>query len=111
MNRTLASKGYEETSSAPDFLIAMQAGRRDRISITSDPYTRGYRGWYGGGVDVHEYEEGVLILDLVDAKKKELFWSGKAQKILDPSPTPEQIEATINKAVEKMLEKFPPPPK
>ena len=59
-------------------------------------------------MDVHQYEEGTLILDFVDADAKELIWRGTATKALDSNPTPEKIEKNIGNVVAKILAKFPP---
>ena len=114
VNGQLVGKGLRQDSNNPDFLIAYHVGIQDKIDVTTSGYAyagRGrYYGWAGGRVDVHQYQEGTLIVDFVDAKSKQLIWRGTAQKALDPNPTPEKIEKNIGEAVAKMLEKFPPPP-
>jgi len=114
VNGQLVGKGLSQDSNNPDFLIAYHVGIQDKIDVTNWGYRyagRGrYYGWAGGGVDVHQYQEGTLIIDFVDAKSKQLIWRGTGQKALDPNPTPEKIEKNIGEAVAKMLEKFPPPP-
>ncbi len=59
---------------------------------------------YRRGTDTYEYEVGTLIIDIVDAKKKELIWRGTGTGIIDPGKTSEQI----NEVVKKLLENFPP---
>ena len=54
---------------------------------------------------------GTLIVDLVDASQKQLVWRGTATKTLDPSSSPEQKQASLQKALDEMFEKFPPPKK
>jgi hypothetical protein len=51
---------------------------------------------------------GTLIVDLIDAQKKEMVWRGTATKTLDPSASPEEKQAHLNEAVQKMLENYPP---
>jgi hypothetical protein len=60
---------------------------------------------YRRGVDTYEYEVGTLVLDFVDAKKKELVWRGTASGVIDPGKTAEQIDGIIA----KLLDNFPPP--
>jgi len=114
VNGQLVGKGLRQDSNNPDFLIAYHVGIQDKIDVTNWGYAyagRGrYYGWAGRSVDVHQYQEGTLIVDFVDAKSKQLIWRATAQKALDPNPTPEKIEKNIGEAVAKMLEKFPPPP-
>ena len=73
-------------------------------------YGYGYGGyWGGGGVDVYQYTEGTLILDLIEAKSKQLVWRGMAQGTIDENASPEQRERRLNEAVMRMLANFPPP--
>jgi hypothetical protein len=54
------------------------------------------------------YDQGTLILDIVDAKKKELVWRGSANGILDPGASPDKKASKVNEAVTKTLADFPP---
>ncbi|MFI5403272.1 MAG: DUF4136 domain-containing protein [Planctomycetota bacterium] len=109
----LKAKGYVPAEGAPDFLVATYVGRQSRIQVTDWGYGYGPRGgWYGGGgVDVYQYEEGSLIVDIVDARSKQLEWRGTATSVLDPEASAEERTERINKAVAKMLKDFPPPRK
>jgi hypothetical protein len=51
---------------------------------------------------------GTLALDMYDASKKELVWRGMATKTLDPKAKPEKREKNLNKAIAKLLKKYPP---
>jgi hypothetical protein len=105
----LAAKGYARADSGADFLVAAYTGRQSRIQVTDWGYGYGpYGRWYGGPVDVYEYEEGSLILDVVDAPSKKLVWRGAATAIIDPDATPEERTKRINEAIAKVLAKFPP---
>jgi hypothetical protein len=67
-----------------------------------------YGGWYGGQVDVYQYNEGTLIVDIVDAKTNQLVWRGTATKTIDESASPEQREANLKEVVSRIFEKYPP---
>lgn len=54
------------------------------------------------------YEEGRLVLVMVDPATSEVVWQGSAEARLDEKETPEQRRALTKKAVEKILERFPP---
>ena len=56
------------------------------------------------------YEQGTLVIDLVDRRTKKLVWRGTAQAALSETPSKAEREATIDEAVKKMFEKFPPSP-
>ena len=108
----LKAKGCAQADGAPDFLVATYVGRRTRIQVTDWGYGYGpHARWYGGGLDVYEYEEGTLIVDIVDARSKQLVWRGTATRIIDPEITPEERTERINEAVAKVFEDFPPPRK
>ncbi len=108
VDRVLGAKGYVEATENLDFLVAIHGGTQTRVSVAERHYGR--RGWYGrGGVDVYEYDEGMLRVDVVEATKNQLVWHGTATKVLSRNPTPEKIEETINLAVDRIFETFPPP--
>lgn len=116
VDRQLAEKGYNMDSSNPDFLIAIHGGRETKVDVVDWGYNyRGYDNYryspYPGAhrIDVYEYEEGTLILDLVDGDSRELIWRGSVTKVIDPSASLEKRERVINEAVGKVLENFPPP--
>lgn len=105
----LKAKGYQPAEGQPDFLVMSHVGRQSRIQVTDWGWGYGPRAaWYGGGVDVYQYEEGTLVVDIADAKTKQLVWRGSATSILDPDATPEERTERINEAVAKMFEDFPP---
>ena len=116
VNTQLEAKGLKMTSDDPDFLIASHVGKKEKVRIEDWGYGYGphgrYWGGYGGprGVDVYKYEEGSLILDFVEPKSKKLIWRGSAKAQINTDKTPEKREKLIAEAVQKILEKFPPPP-
>ncbi len=126
VDKQLAAKGLTSVSENPDMFVVMFAGREKRVDVQEWGYgydDRDYRDniWHPGrppvlperrdffeyrrGVDSYEYEVGSLVIDFVDAHKKELVWRGTASGIIDPSKTAEQIHNVIA----KMLGNFPPP--
>ncbi len=114
VNAELHSKGLKLTSESPDFLIAQHTATKDKVQVNDwgydyGPY-RGYRGGYWGSrnVSTYNYEEGSLILDFVDAESKKLIWRGTAKAEIQNINSSEKSEQLINKAVKKILEKYPP---
>jgi hypothetical protein len=125
--RELQAKGLTRSSEAPDFLIAVHGTKERKVDVEEYGYAYG-SGFYGGprsgdrrgrpygdarqfrhaeyrrGVDVFEYQVGTLVMDFVDAKKKELIWRGSATGATDTRFTREDIQM----AVTKILENFPP---
>ena len=110
----LTARGYTLSEQA-DFGIALHFGKQTKTDIDSYGYGYGgygrYGGWgYGGtgGVDVHQYDEGTLIIDIIDMSKKELVWRGSGTGVLSQSPSVEERTAKINDAVTEILGQFPP---
>jgi hypothetical protein len=71
----------------------------------------GLGGWRWGGfgettTTVQNYRVGTLVLDMYDAKTKQLVWRGAASDTL--SDKEEHNEKDLDKAVDKMLKDFPP---
>jgi hypothetical protein len=119
----LVARGFRKVSADPDFLVAYHVSLDRRQSVQTLNSYYGYGGGWGYGYGasyrpgywagapetyVYEYEEGTLILDIVDPKNKELIWRGSAQDEVHFKSTPEKDQAQLNEAVRKMLEKFPP---
>jgi hypothetical protein len=54
------------------------------------------------------YSVGTLVIDVFDAAKEELIWRGVVEGDVKQNPDPDQRKERIEKAVQKMLEDFPP---
>lgn len=107
----LTARGYTLSEQA-DFGVAMHFGKQTKTDI--DTYGYGYGGYgrwgYGGtgGVDVRQYDEGTLIIDIIDMSKKELVWRGSGTGVISQSPSVEERTEKINNAVTEILGQFPP---
>jgi len=107
----LAAKGMTLVVENPDALVVYHTGIDNKIEVQDYGYTYpryGYAGWYGGEVDVYEYNEGTLIVDLIDAKSDQLVWRGTATKIIDETASTQQREANLNEVVAKIFAQYPP---
>lgn len=133
VEREMALKGYRRpTSGSPDFLIGIQRAvesKRDVYTIdrhygrppvgayrypggypSGAGYPDDYRLW---GVTVpethtYQYDEGTLILDIVDSKTWKPVWRGSAQAEVNLGAGPEKKQKRIDEAVRRILERFPP---
>lgn len=117
VDKQLAAKGYTTDANNPDFVMLYHTGAEDKINVTDwgygygAGYGYGRYGYGGGGVDVQQYKEGTLILDVIDAKAKQLVWRGFATAALDPGAPMEKRERKLNDVITKVMVKFPPPAK
>ena len=53
-----------------------------------------------------DYKVGTLVVDLYDAKTKQLIWRGSAENTLSDKAT--KNEKNLDKGVTKMFKAFPP---
>jgi hypothetical protein len=67
----------------------------------------GWRGFGDGNISITEqdYKEGTLVVDMYDAKTKQLLWRGSAEGTL--SNKADKNETKLEKAVAKMFKDFP----
>ena len=54
---------------------------------------------------------GTLNLDVYDVATKKQVWRGEATKTLGNPKSPEKLQRNIDKAMEKLMKNYPPPPK
>jgi hypothetical protein len=118
----LAAKGLTKTDSEnADLYIGYQTALGQEKEFTSYNTGWGYGpgwggGWYGyGGMSTtttygstSTVYIGQLDLSMYDPAAKQLVWRGTASRTLDPKAKPEKKQKNINKAVEKLLKKYPP---
>lgn len=121
----LTRRGYR-MSDSPDFLVNFAGALNEKLRVTTTPavgrpygyygYRTGfYDPWYGySDVNVDQYTEGTLNLDIVDAKSKRLVWESVAVGRVK-AKTRDNIPAAVKKLVPQMLATFPsadgaPPP-
>lgn len=119
----LATKGLTKVDGDDsDLLIGYQVAIGTEKQFTSFNSDWGYGpgwyrgGWYGptGGITTGQTStiyNGTLGLDMYEAAKKDLVWRGAATKTIDPNAKPDKREKNLNKAVAKLLSKYPPPVK
>jgi hypothetical protein len=70
-----------------------------------DPYWGGPSASGGGAnTTVSTYEKGTLVVDIWDAKTKQIVWRGSAVAAIPEDP--KKGEKLINKALEKMVKQF-----
>lgn len=113
VNAHLQAKGWTPVESGGDVtIVAIGTTQTQRTLQTFyDGFGGGWR-WRGFGgmgeatTTEQDYKEGTLVVDLYDAKSKQLIWRGSAEDTV--SNKAEKNEKNLNKGVEKMFKKFPP---
>ncbi len=109
----LRAKGFTENDQNPDLIVVAHPRLSQQTQINTYNTGWGYGwGWRGGmgttTSTVDQIPVGTLIVDLVDAKDKELVWRGTASDTLKEKATPEERDKSLNDAMAKLFEGFPP---
>ena len=113
----LAAKGWTQVDSGGDVaVVAVKTSKTQRTLQTFYDGFGGGWGWrrFGGGgfgdatTTEQDYKVGTLVIDLYDAKTKQLIWRGSARDTLSDKAT--QNEKNLDKGVAKMFKKFPAEP-
>ena len=113
--QTLVEKGWKVADANPDALVLLHGATEKQKSLNtfySGGYGGyGYRGWGMGGMGTattttSEYLVGTLVVDVFDAKTKQLMFRGTASDEI--SDKPEKNIKKIQKAADKMFKDFPP---
>jgi hypothetical protein len=109
----LAAKGWTQVDNGGDVAIVAIATTHTQKTLQTfyDGMGGGWR-WRGFGgmgeatTTERDYKEGTLLVDIYDAKTKQLIWRGSAEDTV--SNNADKNEKNLNKGVAKMFKKFPP---
>jgi len=109
----LALKGFRkvDVGQQPDVYVTYNAGVKQNTSVVGYDYGFG-PGWRWGGMGgMVQYNQvvenvGTLVVDIVDAQKKQLVWRGVASETL--SDKSESNIGKLEKTVKKLFDKYPP---
>jgi len=115
VNAALAAKGWTQVESGGDVcIVAIEITRNQQTLNTFYDGFGGGWGWrrFGGGgfgeatTTTETYKVGTLVLDLFDAKTKQLIWRGTSSDTL--SNNSDKNIKNLDKGVDKMFKHFPP---
>lgn len=105
VDEELKAKGLLKASTNTDLFVAYHVAKRERVEVER----WGYGGWWGtGGGEAYSYDEGTLVIDVVDATTRKVVWRGTATGFLEKDATPEERQERIDEAVRKMFSDYPP---
>jgi Domain of unknown function (DUF4136) len=109
----LAAKGWTQVESGGDISIIAMEVNRDHQTLNTfyDDFGGGWRwrgfGGFGESTTTSEtYTVGTLVVDLFDAKTKNLVWRGVSSGML--SDKSDKNIKNLNRGVQKMFQHFPP---
>jgi hypothetical protein len=117
----LSTKGLTKTESdSPDLFIVYQFAvdkQQQWNSYSSGGDMWGWGGWGGwGGMSTTTTTSstiniGNLDLDVYDFASKKQIWRGEATKTIKKQKDPAKLQKNLDKAMAKLLSKYPPPAK
>jgi hypothetical protein len=114
IDRSLAEKGYGLGGEQADFFVTYHLAVDRKLDIRSTE--RSLYGRYGYRISipettVQEYDEGSLIVDVVDAKHKRVVWRGVGSRRLRGASgveDPVRLQERVYEVVDEVLADFPP---
>jgi Domain of unknown function (DUF4136) len=105
----LAAKGLTKADDAADLNVDYQT------AMSQVKRWKPYEDWTAPMMEqrLPHYKEvmievGTLVVDMYDTAAKNLVWTGRAHKTLDPNSSPKDRQKNLDKAVAKLLADFPP---
>jgi hypothetical protein len=109
----MTQKGLTEVTTTPDIYVAYSARVEDKQQVSPGygglgyPYGYGYGGYggYRGYSPVTQYKAGTVVIDIIDAKRKELAWRGTGQAQVNQN-TIDEVET--HRIVNGILSTYPP---
>jgi Domain of unknown function (DUF4136) len=109
----LAAKGWTQVDSGGDVaIVAIKTTQTQRsLETFYDGMGGGWR-WRGFGgmgeatTTEQDYKEGTLVVDMYDARTKQLIWRGSTEDTLSDKEA--KNEKNLDKGVAKMFKGFPP---
>ena len=96
-----------------DLLVTFHVALRERLSVQHLGWGHPYRGccgwgpgfgWGGGATAVRSHTEGSLVVDVIDARRRQLVWRGVADGALQ---RPNASDEEIARVVSRLLAEFP----
>jgi len=108
----LTSKGWTLDDQNPDVWVVPHVQLSEQTQLNTYNTGWGYGRWGGGmgttQTTVEKIPIGTCIIDLVDAKQKQMIWRGTASNTINQKDTPEQKQAAVNQAMTQLFKNFPP---
>lgn len=119
IDEAITAKGWKKVADNPNVVVVLHGATQTKRNAST--FYSGMGGGYGGyryggfggtgtaSTVVNEYQVGTLVVDIFDAKSKNLVYRGTAEDEL--SDNPEKNKGRLEKAATKLFKNFPPMPK
>ena len=110
VERQMLLKGYERAGEqdAADLRIHFHAVIRERLNVDAVDASRGFCSGSGCGGAATEFEEGTLVVDVMDGRTNRLVWRGWAQEgVGDALENQDELARRIDRAVKGLMGTLP----
>ncbi len=99
----LTAEGFRvELSAFPDFAVDYYVTSKNKFSVQD--YSYGPPRWFGRrDVRVDEYTEGMLTVDLIDVKTRQLVWRGRVSGTVELKGSDKKVDKAAEKIVKQLL--------
>jgi hypothetical protein len=98
-------RGLTAAADNPDVIILVHGAIEERVDITDWGFNYGRFHRWGWGdnnrYELNQYREGTLLIDVFDAKTKNLVWRGSAVGQVPGPPDINRIRSAINDIVNR----------
>jgi hypothetical protein len=105
IRQELEGRGYRYAPGMADLDVAYYATAAPRVDVRTFDYGYTWRGFPRTQTEVVTYEEGTVIIDVIDPATHQLMWRGQGRAPV--STNPDEYTNQIRKAVHEIIEKFP----
>lgn len=106
IEKEMLVKGFVK-SETPDLLVNINTTTEKNVNVYNAGIGYGWGPWYGGyNRHVSSSTNGVLYIDLINSKDKQLVWQGRGSGYLTHNV--EKKDERTQEFVTKILEKYPP---
>ena len=104
IEKQLAMKGYERALSGdPDLLVHYHASVSQKVDVYETDRQYGYC-YADCQPQVVDYEQGTLVVDIVDAKTSKVVWRGWAQDVMNGViDNQDRLDQQVDEGVTKMM--------
>jgi hypothetical protein len=105
IRRAFESRGYRYVPDRADLDVAYYVAATPRVAINTWEYGYDARGLPREFIDITQYMEGAVIIDVVDPATHKLLWRGQARAVVDPDP--DKYTKELARAVDAIVKKIP----
>jgi hypothetical protein len=99
----LTAHGMQQSNGDADLMIAVHRSIEGTLNTSGWGYER-----TGGQIRHYDYQEGTLVVDLVDPKTHRSVWRGTATGAFKFSTDPREKQKMISDILHEMFAGFPP---